>query len=211
MLISYRKRSDWDLQNELGKVSVRWFLILTVSAYFYYLLKNNVSGDALFNTLNYHYVGGLILTNIILNLWFHLFLSRRRSSNMGISAAFKYASMIFDLIVITLLLLPTGGKESMFFLLYLIVILSNGIRYGMRLSIIGLLVFNFLYVAVLFYQFYPDLTIPSFQKEVLKIIGIWFVGIYTGYLSRRFEILHNEVEKYKLMIQKMEAKSENEK
>lgn len=99
----------------------------------------------------------------------------------------------------------------MFFLLYLIVILSNGIRYGMRLSIIGLLVFNFLYVAVLFYQFYPDLTIPSFQKEVLKIIGIWFVGIYTGYLSRRFEILHNEVEKYKLMIQKMEAKSENEK
>jgi len=211
MLISSHRRSEWDLQNEISKVSVRWFLILTVSVYFLYLIKNNLFHDAVSGTLNPAYIGVLILVNIFSNAVYHVFLVRRRAGDRGISVAYKYITMIFDLLVITLLLPPTGGKDSMFFLLYLVVILSNGIRYGMRLSLVGLLAFNFFYVGVLFFQFYPELEVPSLQKEVLKIIGVWFVGIYTGYLSRRFEILRNEVESYKQIIRQMENKTGYEK
>jgi hypothetical protein len=97
-------------------------------------------------------------------------------------------------------MIPTGGKDSMFFVINYVVIVSNSLRYGMRVSIFGTLVMNLFYVCILYLQFYPNLEIDGIQKEILKIGGFWLVGIYTGYLSMRFEILRGEVEGYQKLL-----------
>ena len=210
MLLSFYRGTNWDLDNEIGKVSVRWLLIILVAIYLGYLLKNNIHSNDVAGTLNAFYVWGLIIFYVLLNSSFHIYLLTKRKSENGISTLVKYFSMVFDLLMVTALLFPTGGRESMFFLLYFVVILSYGIRYGMRLSLTGLIVFNCLYVFLLFYQFYPHLYVPDLQKEVLKVTGVWFVGIYTGYLSARFEMLQKEVEKYKLIIARMDIHKNHE-
>ncbi|MDH4199427.1 MAG: hypothetical protein OEV66_03515 [Spirochaetia bacterium] len=210
MLVPFHRGLDWDLDNETGKAGVRWFLILLVAIYLGHLLDQDIHSSAVAGTLNHYYVWGLIGFYSILNLGFHIYLHEKRKLSRGISGQVKYFSMTLDLAMVTALLFPTGGRSSMFYLLYFVVILSNGIRYGMKLSLIGLIIFNCLYVFLLFYQFYPNLNIPDFQTEVLKVIGAWFVGIYTGYLSARFEILHKEVEKYRQIIAQMVSDRKND-
>ncbi len=198
-----RKGSLWDLHNETSKAGVRWFLVAGIGIYLGWILSSQGGDSGVRSTLNLLYVGSLLSVTISLNLILHLFLLKRSRGHHGIGSWIKYVTMIYDLCMVTFLLLPTGGKDSMFFFVYFIIILSNGIRYGMRLSVIALSVFNLLYVLALVFQFYPDLVIPDFQREALKVIGVWFVGIYTGYLSRRFEVLQNEVEHYRKLIKSM--------
>lgn len=207
MLIS-KKTSGWDLSNELGKVGVRWLLVVGVGIYLCYRIaalpvESPAAVRGIAGTLNYAYAGSFLVLTATLNLGFHIFLIRRRRTTQAISRHFKYLSMVFDLMMVTALLLPTGGKNSMFFLVYLVVIVSNGMRYGMRLSLIALIVFNILYVGVLLLQTYPSLQIDDFSTEAVKIIGVWFVGTYIGYLSRRFEHLQNEVENYREIIRQL--------
>jgi hypothetical protein len=59
---------------------------------------------------------------------------------------------------------------------------------------------NIFYLALLAYQYYPQTDIPGFHQEVLKIAGFWLVGVYTGYLSRRYEVLRGEVERYQELL-----------
>lgn len=206
MLIS-RKTSGWDLNNELSKVGVRWLLVGAVGVYLFYRLRlipaNATVNVGVAGTLNYVYIGGFLALTALVNLGSHVFLVVRKRTTHTISRKFKYVSMAFDLIMVTALLPPTGGRQSMFFLVYLIVIVSNGMRYGMRLSLIALILFNILYVGVLFLETYPSLVLQDFSTEGLKILGVWFVGIYIGYLARRFEHLQNEVDHYRKMIREM--------
>lgn len=97
-------------------------------------------------------------------------------------------------------MIPTGGNESMFFVINYVVIVSNSLRYGMRISILGTIVMNVFYIGVLLYQYYPNLEITGVQKEILKVGGFWLVGIYTGYLSMRFETLRGEIENYQKLL-----------
>ena len=46
--------------------------------------------------------------------------------------------------------------------------------------------------------------------EILKIAGLWTVGIYIGYLSKRFETMHGEVEKYRKIVMDLTGRQENQ-
>lgn len=204
MLVSRKSGDDWDLSNEINKVNVRWFLIVAISVYLFYLLQGGQTGVAVFNdvkgTYNLSFIAALFVCTSSLNLLYHLYLRRRKKLESNISPVWKYITMGGDFVLVTLILLPTGGDESMFFFVYFIVIVSNGIRYGMRLAIAGVLIFNISYFGALMYQYYPETSLPGFQKEFLKVLGVWAVGLYIGYLSQRFEALHTELTVYQKML-----------
>ena len=83
-------------------------------------------------------------------------------------------------------------------------------RYGIQAGIVCLVALNFLYVGVLVFLHYPSFELPGLQTEILKIAGLWTVGIYVGYLSKRFETMQGEVEKYRRIIMDLTGRQENE-
>lgn len=197
------EKALWEIKNEKNKANVRWLLVLLVSGYFAYLISTPDTVRGPF--LNWFYVGAVTLFVVFVNLSVTL-LIREGAQSGRFHAAVKYVTMAADLTAISLALIFSGGSESMFFPVYFVVIVSNALRYGMRLAITGVVVFNVLYVLVLVHQYYPHMNIPGFQKEILKVGGFWLIGLYTGYLSRRFEMLQGEVEQYQRLLKEMAVK-----
>jgi hypothetical protein len=191
------EKAAWEIKNEKNKASVRWLLVFVIGGYFGYLISQPESVRGPF--LNWFYVGAVTAFVAIVNLAVTLLILEGGKTGQFYPFV-KYATMLADLAAISLALVFTGGSESMFFPVYFVVIVSNSLRYGMRLAITGVAAFNVMYVLVLVHQYYPHMNIPGFQKELLKVGGFWLIGLYTGYLSRRFEMLQGEVEKYERLL-----------
>ena len=189
----------WEMKNEKNKAGVRWLIVFIFAPYLSYLLAtgraNEIGSERIFNG---YYIGSLTAFIALVNLWTLWKLHQGKNGNWSIYT--KYITMIADFLAVALSLIPTGGNESVFFTINYVVIVSNSLRYGMRMAIAGVFTMNLFYVGVLAYQFFPQLYIPGAQKEILKLSGFWLVGIYTGYLSRRFENLRGEVEKYQKLL-----------
>lgn len=202
------EKTLWEIRNEKNKASVRWLLIGLICGWLSYLLYSGKSVQIGPQDLfNWYYVGILSISVICINLLVTLLVHSARKSEK-FHPIVKYATMITDLLTVAFVLIPTGGSESMFFVINYVIIVSNGLRYGMRVAIVGTIAFNVFYVGVLGYQYYPSEDIANAQNEILKVAGFWLVGIYTGYLSRRFQILQGEVEKYqKLLANMMQGKT----
>jgi hypothetical protein len=203
-------RSQWELKNERNKVYVRWLFVVLVFGYFAYVLEKGAAPAASVSAyLNWPYIGSLVLVYGVLNIAISLYLVKVGREEKALHPGVKYMTMVLDLIVASLVILPTGGEKSMFFLLYIVIIISNTMRYGIQIGIVALVSLNFLYVGVLMFLHYPNLVLPDLQTEILKIAGLWIVGIYIGYLSRRFEIMQGEVEQYrKIVTDLMEQREE---
>jgi hypothetical protein len=204
------EKSHWEQTNEKNKVYVRWLFIVLVFAYFVYLMKNGVSGEeGYFRYLNWGYIGALVIFHSIVNISITFFLMMVERGKWPMHPAVKYLSMTVDLLVVSLVLLPSGGEKSMFFLLYLVIVVSNTMRYGIKVGIVSLITLNIFYVGVLVILHYPVLVLPDMQSEILKIAGLWAVGIYLGYLSKRFEIMQGEVEKYQKIVMDLVREDED--
>ncbi len=199
------EKAAWELKNEKNKAGVRWLLVVLIAGYLGTLLHSGAASGQLFS---WTYIGGVTAFVAVLNLGVTLYIIQSRETG-AFHPGIKYLTMCADLAAVSLVLLPTGGSDSMFFLVYFVIIVSNALRYGMRLAVIGVLVFNLLYVLVLAYEFAPNFEIPGFQKEVLKVSGVWLIGLYTGYLARRFEMLQGEVEKYQRLLAELVAEKKS--
>ena len=207
MLRLGQEKAAWELKNEANKINVRWFLIVIIFAYLAYLLKTGQAREiGNIKIFNWYYITAVAVGLSLFNLLCMIYLIMANRGKLTVSPVMKYTTMIVDFIVISLVLIPTGGNESMFFVVYFIVIVSNGLRYGMRLSIAGVLIFNICYVSILIFQFYPNLAVKGLQQEILKVAGFWLIGLYVGFLSRKFEFLQGEVEKYQRLIQQLMAR-----
>ncbi len=195
------ERSQWELKNERNKVNVRWLFILLVFGYFAYVLGSGTISAAGGNAhLNWSYIGSLVLLYSAANILITLYLVKIAGEGVTIAPAVKYLTTVVDLSAASLVILPTGGEKSIFFLLYVVILISNTMRYGIRSAIVALVTLNFMYVGVLVYLHHPRLVLPGLQTEMLKIAGLWIAGLYMGYLSRRFEIVQGEVEKYQKIV-----------
>jgi len=211
MLRTKREESEWDLKNEINKVNVRWTILIFTLPYLYaQFFSRYSSAFDYFRDSKFIYITILSFFTVFLNLIYNIFLVQKNKRAKSLHPSLKYISMIFDLSIVTFLLFPTGGSESMFFILYIVVLLSNGMRYGMRLAVVGILVFNTFYLVMLFIQFYPETEISVLDREILKVLGVWIVGLYIGYLARRFQALSGEVEKYKHLLNKYLESAEND-
>lgn len=190
------ERAQWEIRNEKNKASVRWVLMAVVGGFLVYRLVGGVGWQSSFDSIYlFSALGFAILANAAISL-----LVARARERGSISTFFKYATMTLDFFLVALVLIPTGGGQSLLYPLNYVVIVSNALRYGMGVAISGAIIMNFFYVLVLAYQYYPQTDIPDFQQHALKLAGFWLVGIYTGYLSRRYEILRGEVERLQKLL-----------
>lgn len=101
----------------------------------------------------------------------------------GVPPWLKYLTTATDLVLISVLLLFTGGRSSVFYYTYFIVLVSNGIRYGMAMALYVATIYNLAYVAVL-------LVVPPPERltvEAVKILTFWGIALYAGYLAMRFQ------------------------
>lgn len=205
------ERAAWELHNERNKSNVRWFLLLLIAGYLFYLLRTGQAEEVGANhLLSEAFILGLSGGLAIFNAALALLLSRVRKGKLAMPAFLKYLTMGVDLAAVSVVLAPTGGDQSMFFVVYFIVIVSNSLRYGMRLAIAGLFLFNLFYLALLAYQYYPSFQIPRIHAELLKVCGVWIVGLYTGYVARRFTVLQGEVERYQNLTARLMAPRRSE-
>ncbi len=195
-----KEKAAWEIRNEKNKAGVRWLLIFIIVPYLSYLLLTGKSIEIGHqNFFNWFYVLTVAAFVISVNLIVTLLLFFAAKSGK-IHPSVKYYTMIADFFAVALVMIPTGGKDSMFFTINFIVIVSNALRYGLRIAILGTIVMNIFYIGVLAFQHYPDKEVTGIQKEILKVGGFWLVGIYTGYLSMRFEILRGEIEHYQHLL-----------
>lgn len=198
------ERAAWECKNEKNKANVRWLLILVVAAYLTYLLRTGKAEEVGANHLfHWTFIAALAGAMIALNLGFSIYLALASAGRAPMAPAFKYLTMLTDFVAVSLTLIPTGGDESKFYVVYFIIIVSNSLRYGMRLALAGLFMFNLCYVAVLAYQHFPEFRTTNLHAEILKVAGFWIVGLYTGYVARRFSILQGEVERYERLVKKL--------
>ncbi len=195
------RKARYELRNEKNKVHVRWLVVLVIAGYFGYVLLTGKEAEiGASRHFTWPVTSAITGTLAFLNIILTAFLDRVLKGKASMHPFIKYATMFCDFAAVSLVLAITGGDQSMLFVVYFVVIVSNAIRYGMKLALAALIVFNVCYVAVLMYQYYPELRPGSLQKEILKVSGFWLVGLYTGYLARRFEILHGEVERYQELL-----------
>ncbi len=174
-------------QIERSKVVVRWIV-----------------GGALFASVTYlkdrgqlplSWITVLALTAVlaVLNLTYWGIL------RTGAPRWLKYITTATDLVLISILVLFTGGAASVFYFAYFIVLVSNSIRYGMGLAVYVATVYNLAYVAVLYWR--PpevDLTV-----EAVKILTFWGVALYAGYLAMRFQRQARILEGYEETIARL--------
>ena len=201
-----REKALWEIRNEKNKASVRWVLILAIGGYLTWIfyrgdgasspLSTGNSGGITFDAV---YIFGLMGFAVAFNAGI-TFLIHRALKKEQIGRWVKYLTMGCDFLLVALVLIPTGGSGSLLYPINYVVIVSNALRYGMSIALAGTFIMNIFYLGVIANQYWPDMQIPDFHQEVLKVAGFWLVGIYTGYLSRRYEILRGEVERYQKLL-----------
>lgn len=176
-------------QIERSKVVVRWIVAGVLFATVSYLKRQGLV------TTPWSVVVGLTAGVAALNIIYWTILR---------SAAprwLKYLTTGTDLVLISLLLLFTGGSASVFYVAYFVVLVSNSIRYGMGMAVYVSIMYNVAFVMVLLLK--PpatDLTI-----EAVRILAFWGVALYAGYLASRFQRQARILESYEETIARLRA------
>jgi len=146
-------------------------------------------------TISWGTVFTLVATVAVLNLGYTAILRR------GTPRWLKYLTTATDLWLISALVLFTGGSGSVFYYSYFIVLVSNGIRYGMAMALYVATVYNVGYVGVLLLAPPPErLTV-----EAVKILTFWGIALYAGYLAMRFQRQSRILESYEETIAGLRA------
>ncbi len=168
---------------------VRWLVAATLLAAVTYLKRQ---GDV---TIPWSTTFALTAAVAVFNLVYTWVLRR------GVPPWLKYVTTGMDLALISALLLFTGGSGSVFYYSYFIVLVSNGIRYGMAMALYVATVYNLAYVGVL-------LLAPSSDRltvEAVKILTFWGIALYAGYLAMRFQRQSRILQSYEETIAGLRA------
>ncbi len=168
---------------------MRWLVAATLLAAVTYLKRQ---GDL---TIPWSTTFALTATVVVCNLAYTWVL------RTGVPPWLKYVTTGTDLVLISALLLFTGGSGSVFYYSYFIVLVSNGIRYGMAMALYVATVYNVAYVGVLLLAPPADrLTV-----EAVKILTFWGIALYAGYLAMRFQRQRRILQSYEETIAGLRA------
>lgn len=176
-------------QIERSKVVVRWIVAAVLFATVSYLRRQGLI------TTPWSVILGLTAAVAVLNISYWAIL------RAGAPRWLKYVTTGTDLVLVSLLLLFSGGSASVFYVAYFIILVSNSIRYGMGMALYVAAVYNVAYVLLLLLK--PpatDLTI-----EAVRILAFWGVALYAGYLASRFQRQARILESYEETIARLRA------
>lgn len=158
-------------QIERSKVVVRWIVAaVLLSAVAYLKMRGGLA-------VSWTTIISLTVAVGILNLTYGVILRRAAPPWL------KYVTTATDLALIAILVASTGGRGSVFYVAYFIVLVSNSFRYGMGMALYVAILYNLTYAAILL--LHPpagDLT-----TEAVKILAFWGIALYAGYLAMRFQ------------------------
>lgn len=175
---------DDERRIEQSKVVVRWLFVGILFATALYLRSSGAVAISL------PVLVGLAAAAAVANASFSIILRR------GAPVWLRYVTTTTDLALASALIGASGGSASPFYYAYFIVLVSNSIRYGMRMAVFVAIVFNVAYVAILTVQPPPgDLT-----PEGVRILAFWGVALYAGYLATRFQRQARILEAYEETI-----------
>ena len=197
-----RDPSHYELTNERNRGAIRSVLTLGVSLYLYWILIQG-SGPRILTLTTFSILIGVALA---WNVAYWLYLLHVRNKHGRLHPMLKYSATLGDCALVTVLLMLTGSTESRLFLLYIIVVISAGMRYGMRPAIFAAISFNLMYGALVFYDAGEGRKVDP-QSEIARVLGVWVLALYVGYLARRIEFLQNRVEQYRELVRKLTERS----
>jgi hypothetical protein len=124
-----QNRALWEIRNEKNKASVRWVLVFGIGGYLSYLLYSGrgaaIGSAKIFNST---YILSVMSFAVAFNgvvAWM-----AQRATRVGhIGRWVKYATMAVDFLLVALVLIPTGGSQSLLYPLNYVIIVSNALRY----------------------------------------------------------------------------------
>lgn len=115
----------------------------------------------------------------------------------GLHQTFTYAQIIWDLLLVTLLLLLTGGISSPYSFLYMLSIINASILLARREAIYTASLCGILYGAILDFQYYGKLAVFGLNQAqhydaryilytiFVNILAFYLTAFLTGYLAER--------------------------
>lgn len=178
-------------QIERSKVVVRWIVAASLFAAVAYLKRQGQVAIPWSTLL------GLTAGVAALNLAYW------RILQSGAPPWLKFFTTGTDLVVISALVLFTGGSGSVFYVAYFVVLVSNSIRYGMAMALYVAIMYNLTYAVVLL----VDPPAGDLTVEAVKILAFWGVALYAGYLAMRFQRQARILESYEETIARLRAES----
>ncbi len=170
-----KKRLAWFILTRVAVVSL--FLVSTVILN----AKAPESAGAIEQTGLYR----LIIPTYLFSIVSYIILKRSKGS----LRALTYAQIIWDLLLVTLLLLLTGGINSPYSFLYMLSIISASVLLARREAIYTASLCGILYGSILDFQYYGKLTVfglsqvPAQQYGAIYIFYTIFVNILAFYLT----------------------------
>ncbi len=187
---------DDDLEIERNKTVARWFAIIILSVVLF--VQRSAYGAEAESALRV-FIGSAV----VVNLMHSLYLFRTTTC----PPFYKYLSVGLDLVILTATIRYTGFNRSPFFFAYFLLLVSNGIRYGLLMSLFIAAAVNLLYVAVL--ALGPQLEPTVVGGEGLKIIAFWGVAIYGGVVAARMRRQAFEIAAYEQTIGELREQLES--
>jgi len=182
-----------ELQTERSKTVARWFIIAIMAAVVYWQGRHGVLEAPL------HTFALIVGAVLLINLGHTVYLFRAASC----PPFYKYVTVGLDLIFVSLTIYFTGASESPFFYVYFLILISNCIRYGLKMSLYIAVLVNVCYAVIL--SSAPELKPTVLGGEGLKILAFWAVAVYGGSVSARIQRQLHEVDSHLDKIEKLQA------
>ncbi|MCM2359019.1 MAG: ATP-binding protein [Geobacteraceae bacterium] len=183
-----------------GKKRLAWFILLRVVVVSIFLVSAVILNAKEPGSLGDETLSGLARLIIATYLFSILSLAALRHSEK-FQQAFTYAQIIWDLLLVTLLILLTGGISSPYSFLYILSIINASVLLARREAIYTASLCAILYGAILDFQFYgklgyfglgplPDRQFGAsyvFYTIFINILAFYLTAFLTGYLAERAE------------------------
>lgn len=192
-------QEGWESERdtERAKISIRVMAIVILLATAFWLRRNDAQ-TTISNTL----LLGLALSAIVMTVAEAWFLYRPGCET--IPRWFKYVTVTGDMAFVSILIFDTGASRSPFFFVYFVFLISNCLRYGLRMSLFVALLFNILYATVLGLTPVAQASVQG--GEGLKFLAFWMTAFYGGSVSERFRRQANQLRVYEETLLELRAR-----
>jgi two-component system, NtrC family, sensor histidine kinase PilS len=178
------------------KKRLAWFILLRVAVVSLFLISTAILNARVPESASAAELTGLYRL-IIPTYLFSIFSLIVLKLSRVLQRALTYAQIIWDLLLVTLLLLLTGGINSPYSFLYMLSIINASVLLARREAIYTASLCGILYGAILDFQYYGKLTVFGLNQNqqydasyilytiFVNILAFYLTAFLTGYLAER--------------------------
>ena len=184
---------------ERAKITIRVMAIVILLGTAFWLRGHDGTLAVSVRVLLMLAVGAGVMT--LLETWFLY-----RPGCVTIPRSFKYVTVAGDMAFVSILIFTTGCARSPFFFVYFVFLISNCLRYGLRMSLFVALMFNICYALVLALAPTAESQASVQGGEGLKFLAFWATAFYGGSVSERFRRQANQLRVYEESLLELRAR-----